>query len=146
VIKYNKKLIIKTHPSPDELDLSFIAKQINSKIKVIKEGNISPLIRSCDLMIVTDLTSPILDAHILKRPVISLSVKDNGWGIPTAFKNNSCLVTDLEKLDDDLKSVLNNERVRNQLIINGTKSSKEYLSHQNNGSKELIKFLEKLVN
>jgi len=146
VTKHNKKLIIKTHPSPDELDPSFIAKQINSKIKVIKEGNISPLIRSCDLMIVTDLTSPILDAHILERPVILLSVKDNGWGIPTAFKNNSCLVTDLEKLDDDLKSVLNNERVRNQLIINGTKSSKEYLSHQNNGSKELIKFLEKLVN
>ena len=146
VTKYNKKLIIKTHPSPDELDPSFIAKQINSKIKVIKEGNISPLIRSCDLMIVTDLTSTILDAHILERPVILLSVKDNGWGIPTAFKNNSCLVTDLEKLDDDLKSVLNNERVRNQLIINGTKSSKEYLSYQNNGSKELIKFLEKLVN
>ena len=146
VTKYNKKLIIKTHPSPDELDPSFIAKQINSKIKVIKEGNISPLIRSCDLMIVTDLTSTILDAHILERPVILLSVKDNGWGIPTAFKNNSCLVTDLEKLDDDLKSVLNNERVRSQLIINGTKSSKEYLSHQNNGSKELIKFLEKLVN
>ena len=146
VTKYNKKLIIKTHPSPDELNPSFIAKQINSKIKVIKEGNISPLIRSCDLMIVTDLTSTILDAHILERPVILLSVKDNGWGIPTAFKNNSCLVTDLEKLDDDLKSVLNNERVRNQLIINGTKSSKEYLSHQNNGSKELIKFLEKLVN
>ena len=146
VIKYNKKLIIKIHPSPDELDPSFIAKQISSKITVIKEGNISPLIRSCDLMIVTDLTSPILDAHILERPVILLSVKDNGWGIPTAFKNNSCLVTDLEKLDDDLKSVLNNERVRNQLIINGTKSSKEYLSHQNNGSKELIKFLEKLVN
>ena len=146
VTKYNKKLIIKTHPSPDELDPSFIAKQINSKIKVIKEGNISPLIRSCDLMIVTDLTSPILDAHILERPVILLSVKDNGWGIPTAFKNNSCLVTDLEKLDDDLKSVLNNEHVRKQLIINGIKSSKEYLSHQNNGSKELIKFLEKLVN
>ena len=146
VTKYNKKLIIKTHPSPDELDPSFIAKQISSKITVIKEGNISPLIRSCDLMIVTDLSSPILDAHILQRPVISLSIKDNGWGIPTAFKNNSCLVTDLEKLDGDLKSVLNNERVKNQLIINGTKSSKEYLSYQNNGSKELIKFLEKLVN
>ena len=144
VTKYNKKLIIKTHPSPDELDPSFIAKQISSKIKVIKEGKISPLIRSSDLMIITDFSSPVLDAHILGRPVISLSVKDNGWGIPTAFKNNSCLMTDPEKLDEDLKSVLNNEHVRNQLIINGTKSSKEYLSYQNNGSKELIKFLEKL--
>ena len=146
VTKYNKKLIIKIHPSPDELDPSYIAKQINPEIKVIKQGNISPLIQSCDLMIVIDFTSPILDAHILKKPVISLSVKDNGWGIPTAFKNNSCLVTDLEKLESDLKDVLNNKQIRNKLIENGTKSSNEYLSYQNNGSSKLIGFLEELVN
>ena len=146
VTKYNKKLIIKMHPSPDELDPSFIVKQINSEIKVVKEGNISPLIQSCDLMIVIDFTSPILDAHILKKPVISLSVKDNGWGIPTALKNNSCLVTDLEKLENDLKSVLYDEHIRNQLIKNGTKSSTEYLAYQNNGSSKLVGFLEELVN
>ena len=139
-------MIIKIHPSPDELDPSYIAKQINPEIKVIKEGNISPLIQSCDLMIVIDFTSPILDAHILKKPVISLSVKDNGWGIPTAFKNKSCLVTNLEKLESNLKDVLNNEQIRNQLIENGTKSSSEYLSYQNNGSSKLIGFLEELVN
>ena len=146
VTKYNKKLIIKTHPSPDELDPSFIAKQVNPEIKVIKEGKISPLIQSCDLLIINDLTSPILDAYILKKPVISFRVTDNGWGIPTAFKNNSCIVTDLEKFDDDLKNVLNNESVRNQLITDGEKSSKEYLAYQNNGSNKLITFLEELVN
>ena len=145
VTKYNKKLIIKTHPSPDELDPSFIAKQVSPDIKVIKEGNISPLIQSCEILIINDLTSPLMEAWLMKKPVMSLRVTENGWGIAKAFKNNSCLVTDLEKLDDDLKSVLNNERVRNQLIIDGTKSAKEYLSYQNNGSKELIKFLEKLV-
>ena len=143
--KYNKKLIIKTHPSPDELDPSFIAKQINSEIKVIKEGKISPLIQSCELLITIDFTTVILDAYILGKPVISLTVKDNQWGIPTAFKNNSCLVTDLEKFNDDLKNILNNEDFKNQLIINGVKSSKEYLSNQNNGSKKLIRFLEELV-
>ena len=145
--KYNKKLIIKTHPSPDEFDPSFIAKQINSKIKVIKDWRrISPLIQSCGLVIVVDFTSVILDAHLLGKPVIALRLKYYDRGIMTAYKNNSCLTTDLEKLDDALKSVLNNEHVRKQLIINGTKSSKEYLSYHNNGSKELIKFLEKLVN
>ena len=87
----------------------------------------------------------ILDAHILRKPVISLSVKDNGWGIPPILKNNSCLVSDLEKFNDDLKNILNNEDFKNQLIINGVKSSKEYLSNQNNGSKKLIRFLEELV-
>ena len=142
--KHNKKLIIKTHPSPDELDPSFISKQINSEIKVIKEGKISPLIQSCELLIVIDFSSVILDAHILRKPVISLSVKDNGWGIPPILKNNSCLVSDIEKLSDDLKDVLNNKQIRNQLIKNGTKSSHEYLSYQNNGSNKLIGFLEEL--
>ena len=144
--KHNKKLIIKTHPSPDELDPSFIAKQINPKIKIIKDGKISPLIQSCELLIIIDFTSVILDAHLLGKPVIALRLKYLDRGTITVFKNNSCLVTDLEKLDNAFKSVLNNEHVRNQLITNGIKSSKEYLSYQNNGSKELIKFLEKLVN
>jgi len=146
VTKYNKKLVIKTHPSPDELDPSFVAKQINSQIKVIKEGNISPLVQSSDLVIVIDFGSPILDAHILKKPVISLSVKNNGWGMPTALTNKSCIITDIEKLEDDLKTVLNNDSIRNQLIENGIKSSNEYLSYQNNGSSKLIGFLEELVN
>ena len=146
VTKHNKKLIIKTHPTPDELDPSFISKQINSEIEVIKEGKISPLIQSCELLIVIDFSSVILDAHILRKPVISLSVKDNGWGIPPILKNNSCLVSDIEKLSDDLKDVLNNKQIRNQLIKNGTKSSHEYLSYQNNGSNKLIGFLEELVN
>ena len=143
--KHNKKLIIKTHPSPDELDPSFITKQINPEIKVIKEGKISPLIQSCELLITIDFSSVILDAHILGRPVISLSVKDNGWGIPPALKNNSCLVSDIEKLNDNLKDVLNNKEVRNQLIKNGTKSSNQYLSYQNNSSSNLIGFLEELT-
>jgi hypothetical protein len=145
VTKYNKKLIIKTHPSPDELDPSFIAKQINSQIKVIKEGNISPLIQSCDLMIVIGFTSPIVDAHVLKKPVISLTVRDNDWGIPTALKNKSCLITDIDGLEDNLNSVLNNEHIKNELIQNGIKSSNEYLSHQSNGAAKLIGFLEELV-
>ena len=146
VTKYNKKLIIKIHPSLEELDPSFISKQVNSKIKIIKEGKISPLIQSCECLIVIDFQSTILDAHMLEKPVISLSVKEQDYGIPTALKNNSCLVTNLETLDTDLKSVLNNKSVRKQLIINGEKSCKEYLSNQNNGSKELIRFLEELVN
>ena len=127
--KHNKKLIIKTHPSPDELDPSFITKQINPEIKIIKEGKISPLIQSCELLIAIDFSSVILDAHILGRPVISLSVKDNGWGVPPALKNNSCLVSDIEKLSDNLQDVLSNEQIRNQLIKNGTKSSNQYLSY-----------------
>ena len=52
----------------------------------------------------------------------------------------------MEKLEDDLKTVLNNDSIRNQLIENGIKSSNEYLSYHNNGSSKLIGFLEELVN
>jgi len=96
-------------------------------------------------LILIDFSSVVLDAHILGKPVISLTVKDNDWGIPTALKNKSCLITDLDKLEDNLDNVLNNEQAKNELIQNGIKSSNEYLSYQNNGSTKLIGFLEELV-
>ena len=109
------------------------------------QGGISPLLQSCELLILIDFSSVVLDAHILGKPVISLTVKDNDWGIPTALKNKSCLITDLDKLEDNLQNVLNNEHTKNELIQNGIKSSNEYLSYQNNGSTKLIGFLEELV-
>ena len=41
------------------------------------------------------------------------------WGIPTALKNESCLITDIDGLEDNLNSVLNNEHTKNELIQNG---------------------------
>ena len=67
VMKLGKKLIIKIHPSPTEHDLTDLVKEISPNIQVVTTGDILPLIKSCDLMLVTGLSTSILEAHILKK-------------------------------------------------------------------------------
>ena len=63
VTKYNKKLIIKLHPSPDEFDPTQIVKEINPEIKIVKTGKISQLIKNSSIVVVIDESSAIIDAH-----------------------------------------------------------------------------------
>ena len=97
--KLNKKLIIKIHPSPDEFDPTELIKKINPNIKIIKSGKIFPLIKNSDFVIVIDFSTIILDAHLLKKPVISLTVKNNGFGIPFDFRTDSSICTNVDELE-----------------------------------------------
>lgn len=51
VLKLGKKLVIKQHPHPDEFDVTQLVKGINQDIIVIKNGDIIPLIKSCEIFI-----------------------------------------------------------------------------------------------
>ena len=144
ISKLNQKLIIKIHPSPDEFDPSELVKSIDPNIQVIKTGNISQLIQNCSLMIVIDFSSVILDAHLLKKPVINIPVKNNGYGTPTAFSNDSCLMENLESLENSIKNTLENDNVN--LLDNSKISSQSYLSNLGNASENLLKFLSDMKN
>ena len=70
VTKYNKKLIIKLHPSPDEFDPTQIVKEINSEIKIIKTGKISQLIKNSSIVVVIDESSFVIKQKINCTPKI----------------------------------------------------------------------------
>ena len=137
--KINKKLIIKIHPSPDEFDPTEIANAINPKIKIIKSGKISTLIKNSKFVIVIDFSSVILDSYLLNKPVISLSVKNNEFGIPFAFKNNSCICTNVDELDKIIH-LLDDQKFYNEMVENGKKSASKYLT-TTNSSKKLYNLL-----
>ena len=137
--KTNKKLIIKIHPSPDEFDPTEIANAINPKIKVVKSGKISTLIKNSKFVIVIDFSSVILDSYLLNKPVISLSVKNNEFGIPFAFKNNSCICTNVDELENIIH-LLDDQKFYNEIVENGKKSASKYLT-TTNSSKKLYNLL-----
>ena len=137
--KINKKLIIKIHPSPDEFDPTEIANAINPKIKIIKSGKISTLIKNSKFVIVIDFSSVILDSYLLNKPVISLNVKNNEFGIPFAFKNNSCICTNVDELEKIIH-LLDDQKFYNEMVENGKKSASKYLT-TTNSSKKLYNLL-----
>ena len=90
--------------------------------------------------IVIDFSTVILDCYLLNKPVISLPVKDNGYGLPTALTNNSCISTEISNLEKVIKN-LNNNNFCKELIKNSNISLDNYLSYRNNSSAKLIEFL-----
>jgi hypothetical protein len=146
VTKYKMKLIVKIHPSPDEFDPTEILKKISPEIKIVKTGKISELIKNCKILIVVDESTSIIDAHLLNKPVLSISVKTEEFGVPTILKNGSCLKSELESFDENFSKIINDENVRKEIKENSNKSIKNYISNSSNNSKILLTFLENYVN
>ncbi len=90
-----------------------------------------------------DESSAIIDAHLLGKPVLSVAVKAEEYGIPTVLKNNSCIMTNRESFDKDFFRVMNDKVHRETIIENGKKSTQNYISFQKNGAKMILSFFEK---
>lgn len=144
VTNLGKKLIIKIHPSPTEYDLTNLVKQISPEIRVVTTGDILPLIKSCDLMIVTGLSTSILEAHLLQKPVISVPIINFNLGIPKIFTSNSCIVSPVAELENNLEKILTDSEFRNSLLHRAKIFTNNYITNLNNASKKLHEFLIKL--
>jgi len=144
VSKLEKKLIIKLHPGADEYDITKLVKKINPNFEVITTGDILPLIKSCSAMIVTRLSTSILEAQILEKPVIYVPIFDENFGTPEIFKSNSCVISSLDKLEFDLKKLLNDPNFKQDTISSANTFLKDYFINQNQASNALLKFLKTL--
>ena len=140
--KQNKRLVIKPHPQKSANEEE-IAKQIDPTIIVIKSGDILPLIKSSSLVIVTDMSTVILDAQAMKKPVVSILLRDY-CGTPEPFKSNLCERVNINELDKWVTNVMNSNDLRNQIVLKGTMFVDLYLVNQGTASESLLKFLESL--
>ena len=138
--KHNKRLVIKLHPqkSANEED---IAKQIDPTIMVIKSGDILPLIKSSSLVIVTDISTVILEAQAMKKPVVSIFLRDY-CGTTEPFKSNLCSRVNIDELDEWITNVINSNDFQNQVILKGTMFVDLSLVNQGTASESILKFLE----
>ena len=142
VLKAEKELIIKLHPDPAELDITAFVKKISPKIQVIKAGNISDLIRSCDVLVTIDISTVTLEAQIFEKPVISVSVKNYNIGDDNCsfFKSKSCIRTELQNFETNFNRLLQDQEFKRETINRGKKYVNNYLSNQGCASRKLIEF------
>ncbi|NDF35931.1 MAG: hypothetical protein EB154_08820, partial [Nitrosopumilaceae archaeon] len=110
-------------------------------ILVVRSGSIVPFIENCKLMLTFDLSTTILEAQILKKPVISISLKDYGFGESEIFRTNACISADIEELEQILNKILTDDSYRNNIIKNGDSFVDGYLSNKGKSTKEILAFL-----
>ena len=141
VMKHNKRLVIRPHPLKD-IDESETAKKLDPKIKVVLGGSILPLIKSSSLVVVTDVSSVMIEAMALNKPVISLRVNPD---FDDEFCNpNACLRTNIEDFEINLSNILENQQFRNLLLKKQKIFLDENVANQGSASINLIKFLDNL--
>lgn len=139
--KLQKKLIIKLHPDPHDLDITKYVEHLNSNVQVIKSGNIRELIQNCELFLSIDISTTILEAHLLHKPVISISVKDYQLGDSNSQIFQSCIYIDIIDLENQMSKIFKDSEFKNKIISSGSKFVDDYLSNQNSSSEAFITFL-----
>ena len=142
VTKNKKNLIIKLHPFQEELDVTNFVKEINPDIKIIKSGDITPLIKNCSIFLTIDISTTILEAQFFSKPVISVSVKNYDWGTPAIFESNSCIRANIDSFEKIFLDLQTNTNLQTNMINHGSKFIDDYLSFQGNSSLELLNFLQ----
>ena len=105
VSENREQLVIKSHPSADELDVSDIAKKIDPNIKIVTTGDILPLIRKCKVLIMVGLSTTIIEAQLLQKPVIFIPSIDYALGTPEILKNESCIISSTNTLKEILSTL-----------------------------------------
>ena len=140
-MKHDKKLVIRPHPQKD-IGEKQIAKKLDPQIKVVQGGSILPLIKSSSLVVVTDVSSVMVEAMILNKPVISIRVNPDYDDFFTG--NPTCLRTDIEDFENNLSKILENEEFRNLLLKKQKIFLDENIVNQGSASINLIKFLDNL--
>lgn len=120
----DEKLVIKLHPSATQLiDISELAPKINSNISVFSYGEISSLLPSAKLLISIGLSSAMIEALILKIPVIYIPGIDYNWGMPSIIYEKGCYSSSIPELKHLLKKILFDSNTSEQ-----NTSSAQYLS------------------
>ena len=141
-----KKMIIKLHPTSDILNISKTIEEKFPDIIVIEKGDIDPLIRKCSILIVTGISTVIVQGQILQKPVISIPLIDYNWGKPSAYTENSCLLIELDQLSINLKKIYDDPLFKNKLIDDGNKFLKNCFKNKDNSSKIIWEYIKNLTN
>ena len=148
--KNNLKLIIKLHPQRNEHnnEIMKIIKEHNLEIEIYQSTAILNLLKKCSLMVNLspdsfDASTTILEAMILEKPVIDITLADKRYDFEFLKDESICCLNSSDNFEKSMIELSSDTDGRKKLIEKSKIHLKRYLSHHGNGSKILA---DKLVN
>ena len=139
--KLKKQLIIKLHPFQEEQDIKKMVAGLGEQITLTNRGNIEDLIKSCDIFLVNDFSTTMLDAMIIGKPVIAIQTKNRHMKEkPKIFTTGCCVECNINTLEKEIKEILDTNK-RERMIEKGNEYVKKSVSNQGNSSEKLLELL-----
>ncbi len=136
--KMNKKLLIKVHHGSffDEK----IVKKINPNIVVKYAGSFYQYAKNCELLICVDMSTAILDAMLLKKPIVSILIYDKD-SPSKIFQENYVVKTDMTHIENTLTHFFLDDKFKIFSIKQGEKFIHNYVLNPGTSTKSLLNFL-----
>ena len=139
IIKNNQKLIVKLHPSIDQMDLTSVIHEVDPTISIFRRGELSKLLTNCKLYVNVGISTSILDAFIAKKPVIFVKTRRHDLG--EFDVSNYVLNTTIENFDTSLNKVLSNATFYDSLLQKGNAYVEKYFSNPGKAASKLLNYV-----
>lgn len=145
----NVKIVVKLHPSQVEHnnDIRELFKEIDPTIPVYLLNPIIEIIESCDVVLTIspegfDPSTIILEALILDKPTMNIVLDGHFYEFQYVNDNAVLTLSDKSDLEKNLSDILFNQEFRNELINNGRKHVRNFLSNYGTASEHLASILD----
>jgi len=143
------EIVVKLHPSQDKHndDIKNIFKKIDSSILVYHVKPITELISMSDVVVTVspegfDPTTVILESMIQEKPTMNIILDDNLFEFEYVKDNAVLSIFFNDQLETNLKNILFNNEIKNNLIKNGKNHIKNYLTNPGTSSKYFAKIID----
>ena len=144
VSELEEKLVVKLHPSPTQLtNLDEFTLAINSEIKVLSSGEITELLPNAKVLICIGISSSMIEALILNKPVIFIPGIDYNWKNPSLLNMNGCLTSNIKNIGNDLLKVLNNDYLSSETKNASDNYLSKLIDFQGISSEKFYEYLKK---
>ena len=114
-----------------------------SSAQIVKNDELSNLLIDAKIVLSLGISSGILEAQMLEKPVISILVDYDVFG-STEYISNSCLETTLEEFDHTFSKLLNEPDSLDILVQKGSKKLNQNISNIGFSSQILFDTMKKL--
>jgi UDP-N-acetylglucosamine 2-epimerase len=139
-----EKLVVKLHPSPTQLtNLDELTNIIDPEIRILSSGDITELLPNAKVLICIGISSTMIEAIILGKPVIFIPGIDYNWKNPSIVELNGCLTSNIKNIKDDLLKILQNEKFCSDIQNLSNNYLRELIEFQGHSSKTFYEFLKK---
>ena len=145
--KFNKKIILKRHPTQginEIIDYEKILLKIIPNSIVLKEADTIQLI-SKSSMIITTPSTVVEESILLNKPIILLPYLNNNDRIPYTTSGAVIEINNLENIYQKIHDCLYNENIKLELKIGREKFVKEVFSYSNSASEKHNEIMLKLI-
>tara|TARA_B110000467_G_scaffold72457_1_gene65763 strand:+ start:531 stop:2426 length:1896 start_codon:yes stop_codon:yes gene_type:complete len=144
VSELEEKLVVKLHPSPTQLsNLDELTNKINPEINILSSGDITELLPNAKILICVGISSTMIEAIILGKPVIFIPGIDYNWKNPSVVELNGCLTSNIKNIKDDILKILHNEKTYLEIQNSSNNYLRKLIDFQGDSSKKFYEFLKK---